>query len=677
MLIISMILIFALDIRRGLPVFIVALSFIGWAEIAQYIRSEFLVLRKAPYIEGARAGGLTGLAIAVRHVLPNVLPQLLVISFLEMGAVMMLLGELGFVGVFIGGGSRLLVGDYMGARDVFTLVEVPEWGAILAEGFRYLRSKPFVVFPPAIAFFLSVLGFNALGEGLRRLIERQSLNTAFLLRKRMLLVIAGLSLATVYIINNTGPAPWFARVAQAFRGESAYGHVSALSTMDGRGAGQEGGAEAAAYIAERFETYGLEPGWKRDSYIYPLATQIVRPVTQPYLALIDVNGRPLQEFRHQLDFGFVTDGHGGGGDVTAPLVFVGFESGAGDHDWESFKGMDLRGRVVLLLQGNAPADFATEALIRGAQGVLWITGDGRDEVRSQIQINVPGELGIGRLLSPTIPIYRVRPEAISALLEKSGFGLPDLLVPEGQFTQAGSNWFVKELNATVKMTLELGEPAEVEIPCVLGYLYGSDFDLSSELIILYATYDGLGADPDGTVYPGANHNGSGVGLLLELAQLWQEQSLDARRSVLFVAWGGGELDFSGAQSFFSDSRNYPRLSTRSLYTQFAPAAIVQLDYVGAGGDELAIHPNSNPILAEALEETVTELGITVTREPEAMPPYDQVVPGTRTAWIYFTWSDPESPPDEDALDRIQPEKLQTIGKALALALTRALRQTNF
>ncbi len=52
MLISSMILIFALDIRRGLPVFIVALAAIGWTEIAQYIRSEFLVLRKMPFIEG-------------------------------------------------------------------------------------------------------------------------------------------------------------------------------------------------------------------------------------------------------------------------------------------------------------------------------------------------------------------------------------------------------------------------------------------------------------------------------------------------------------------------------------------------------------------------------------------------------------------------------------------------
>jgi peptide/nickel transport system permease protein len=232
MLISSMLLIFALDIRRGLPVFIVALAAIGWTEIAQYIRSEFLVLKKKPFIEGARSLGLTGFAISIRHVLPNILPQLFIISFLEMGAVMMLLGELGFVGVYIGGGSRISMEVDLFVHEIFHLPEVPEWGAMLAEGFRFLRAKPFVVFPPAIAFFVSVVGFNTLGEGLRRQIEIASLNTAFLLRRRMILVISILTAATVYILNHTGPAPWFAKVAQAFNGEFRSRHWS-----DGRRAG--------------------------------------------------------------------------------------------------------------------------------------------------------------------------------------------------------------------------------------------------------------------------------------------------------------------------------------------------------------------------------------------------------------------------------------------------------
>jgi len=674
MLISSMVLIYALDIRKGLPVFIVALSLIGWAEIAQYIRSEFLVLRKMPYIEGARSVGLSGLAIAVRHVLPNVLPQLLVISFLEMGAVMMLMGELGFVGVFIGGGSRIGILQDMDPTEVFTLVEVPEWGAMLADGFRYLRSKPFVVFPPATAFFVSVLGFNALGEGLRRLIEKAGLNTGFLLRKRMLLVIAGVSFATVFIINNTGPAPWFARVAQAFNGDFAYEHVKALTEMDGRGIGQDGGARAAAYIAEKFAAYGLEPGGKRDSYIYSLKTQLVQPLSQPYLALMGADGQPLREFRHQIDFGFVIEGHGGGGDVEAPLTFVGFRLGQHEYTWESFKGLDLRDRVIVLLKGNARPDFVTEALIRGARGVLWIAGDGRDDVRSQIQLADPD---IDYLSKPSIPIFHIRPSVASAIVESSGGTMSDLFALSGDVDQSGPGWFTRDLKAVVRMSLTLTEPREVEIPCVLAYKRGSDFDLAGQLVVLFAAYDGLGMDPDGTVFPAANHDASGVGLLLEMARLWQEQDLDVRRSVLFAAWGGGQLDDSGAADFLGDARNFPYLPVQTMYRRFAPAMIFQLDYVGAGDDTLYIHPNSSDNLSRLLAETATEVGISVVSEGGGSPPYDDVVPSRSTQLLYFTWSNPDVVPDEDTIERIEPDKLQMVGEAFALALTRVVRQASY
>ncbi len=676
-LISSMILIYALDIRRGLPVFIVALSVIGWAELAQYIRSEFLVLRKRPFIEGARATGLNGLEMAVRHVLPNVLPQLLVITFLEMGAVMMLLGELGFIGVYIGGGSQIATMADAFAFDEMAAVgvpDVPEWGVILAEGFRWLRSKPFVVMPPAVAFFVSVLGFNTLGEGLRRLIEQSGLSTGFLLRKRMIVVIVAMSLATVFIMNNTGPAPWYTKVADAFNGDFAYEHVRALAEMKGRGVGQPGGEQAAAYIAERFQEYGLEPGWEDDSFIYPMETRLVRPLAQPYLALIGADGQPIQEFRHQLDFGFVIEGHGGGGDAEAPLTFVGFQYEGSRYGWESFKGLDLRDRIVILLQGNAPEGFAAEALIRGAHGILWIAGDGRDDVRSQIQLAYSGG---DYLRQPNLPTFRIRPAVASAILEQAGLTVSDLLVPDGKIVQSGPGWFTKEVNTTVRMSLALGEPQDVEVPCVLGYKIGSDFNLSGQLIVLFASYDGLGVDPDGTVFPAVNHNASSVGLLLELARLWQEQNLDARRSVLFVAWGGGQLDNSRARDFLGNSRNFPRLSTRSLYGDFAPAIIIQPDYTGAGGDALFVHSRSNDRLIRLLEESLTEAGVAVVTEQDNPLPYDDLLVSPRTQWLHFAWSDPSVPPDEDGIEPIDAEKLQTIGEALSLALTKMVRESSY
>ncbi len=667
-LISSMILIYALDIRRGLPVFIVALAAVGWTEIAQYIRSEFLILRKAPYIEGARTVGLNGFAIAVRHVLPNIVPQLLVITFLEMAAVMMLLGELGFVGVYIGGGSRISVETDPFVFEFRTLIEVPEWGAMLADGYRWLRSRPFVIMPPAVAFFVSVLGFNALGEGLRRLVEKNSLNTAFLTRKWMLLVAGALVLATVFILNNTGPAPWFAKVASAFSGDLAYEHVGTLAGMEGRGAGQPGGLRAADYIADRFQAYGLEPSWRGASYVYPLPVRLVRPVAQPRLELVDQDGAVVQSWRHQVDFGFLTDGHGGSGQAESSLTLVGFPGGARGLEWESFKGLDLQGRVVLLREGYAPHDFATEAQIRGAQGVLWVVREGGDAVRSQIRVD-----GRETLLLPQIPTFRIQPMVADALLAGESATLAALLDDRSGADQSGPGWFVRDLGVTVRMSLSLGDPQEVTLPCVLGYKPGSDFDLAGELIVLLASYDGLGIDPDGTVYPAANDNASGVAVLLELARLWNDQNLDARRSVLFVAWGAGWLDGTDDEAFL---RNQTNLRFLPALTPNRPEAVIQLEGVGAGEDALFLHPQSSPRLVELFTETAAQVGVPVVLERDQPLRADDFVT-RKVASVYLGRGGGYAPPDADDLQRVEADKLGSVGEVLALALTQMVRQTRY
>jgi peptide/nickel transport system permease protein len=672
MLISSMFLIYGLDIRRGLPVFIIALSAVGWTEIAQYIRSEFLVLRKMPFIDGARSVGSTGFALAVRHILPNVLPQLLVIACLEMGAVMMLLGELGFIGVYIGGGNRISL-DLSGTDSaiIYTLAETPEWGAILAGGFRFLRTKPFVVFPPAIGFFISVLGFNTLGEGLRRLIEQSGLNTTVLLRKRTLAVIGALSLATVFIINHSGPAPWFAKVAQSFSGEAAFQHVHTLADLDGRRIGQEGGAQAAAYIAEQFEANGLEPGWQHESYFYPFPTNIVHPLEQPSLELIGKDGREIQKFHHQLDFGYLIEGHAGSGSAEAAVVFVGFLPNAGSYTSESFKGMDLRGRIVLALSDNIPPEFAAEALIRGAEGILLVSSTSNPGIRSQIHYPAdPAE----HLRAPTIPIFRIRQEVGRAILDHAATSLNELF-DEGTFGGQGETpWITRDLAIEASMSLTLAEPEEIAIPQVLGFIPGSDFDLADDLVVVFATYDGLGTDADGTTYPGANHNASSVGIMLEIIRLWHEQNLDARRSVLFVAWGGGNTEDFGAKAYLNDAGHYRRLPTRNPSSQLALTSIFLLDNLGAGSDVLEIHPGSSDELARLLQETTAEAGIPMSVSDENVWAYDDLL-SLRMDWIYFQWAGGTVPPTEDILDNIEMEKMQKIGEALSLALTKVVRQT--
>jgi len=125
-LLLAMVLILAMGIRRGFMPFLVALGLIGWGEIMQYVRGEVLAMRPKTFIESAIAIGRGTSGIITKHVLPNLVPTLLSLAALEMGAVLMILGELGFVGVFIGGGAYAeLIID----APPYHYSDVPEWAA--------------------------------------------------------------------------------------------------------------------------------------------------------------------------------------------------------------------------------------------------------------------------------------------------------------------------------------------------------------------------------------------------------------------------------------------------------------------------------------------------------------------------------------------------------------------
>ncbi|MCK5316038.1 MAG: M28 family peptidase [Anaerolineales bacterium] len=490
----------------------------------------------------------------------------------------------------------------------------------------------------------------------------------------MLLVVGGLSFATLFIINNTGPAPWFEKVAKAFDGDSAYRFTQDLASMDGRGSGQPGAEQAAAYITQKFQKYGIFPGWSHSSYTYPLETRLVRPISQPEMIVLDADGNSTIELRHQLDFGFMTEGHAGSGMAESPLTFVGFTNKPGDYTWETFQGLDLRDRIVILLEGNAPREFITEALIRGARGAIWVTGDGSKNIYSQYQLlNTKGT----SLVKPTIPVFRIRPEISQDIFEVAGIRLSNLLNEDIDPSQSGPGWFTKDMNINVHMSLELEKPQSIEIPCIMGYLPGSDYLLANEMVVILANYDGLGVDPDGTVFHGANHNASSISVMLELARLWQEQELDPRRTVLFIAWGGGQFENPGIEEFLADSGSFRYLPATSSSRRRQPYTIFQLDYTGAGADTLNIHPNSNQHLAALLERTGSEVGIKVANQANDLIPNDEVIKVNNAASVHLSWLNGKIPPDEDQFEYIQTDKLQVIGETISLALTKIVRENSY
>jgi len=674
MLLIAIILILALDIRRGLPVFIIALCTVGWGEIAQYIRAEFIRIKEEPFLDSGRVIGLFPLELAIRHVLPNVLPALIIITLLEMGAVLMILGELGFVGVYVGGGISIQVDDFTQKQ----YLSVPEWGAMMAGSRAWARSRPWMILFPAIAFFVSVTGFNLLGEGLRRLIDRGVFNTAVLLSWRVLVAAALITGASVYVTLTLGPAPSYQNLAQQVSEADLMRHVEFLSAarMNGRGVGSPEAYRAAEYIADELESYGISAppgGWLQEVNV-----TLARLAKPPEMALVDDSGQPLITFTRLADYSESIERHGGSGQAQAPVTLILFPPSrdSSQHPPEevyaSFKGLDLRGRIAMVISGNVPNGFDTEALIRGAQGVLLVSADVTP--RNQVFGKKPGFY----LEHPTLPVFRITPATADAILAGDGLDVETIREEIAGLDETESSWTARELKARVRMHLQLEPPERITLYNVLGLLSGADASLADELVIVSCHYDGLGRALDGTLYPGANGNASGVAAMLEVARLWQEQEFQPRRSVLFAAWAGGELPYSGAH-YFRDKRG-------GFISHYDIAAVIHLDRLGsAAGEELVVRQmGRRDNLFNLLVSSAARLDADVAQGLVLRHHYQRVFSGEygdqfggRYGTLIATWGDPKPALADDTLDNINPQHLSRAAQVVNLTLITAAHEPRY
>lgn len=139
-------------IGPGALIAMLAISIIYLPIIARVVRSSVIVVRELPYVDGARARGASELSIMVRHVLPNSLGPALVQGTVLMGFAIQIEAALSFLG--------------LGAQP-----PTPSLGIMLSDGRDVLTLAPWVEIFPGIALALVILGFNLVGDGLRRRLD--------------------------------------------------------------------------------------------------------------------------------------------------------------------------------------------------------------------------------------------------------------------------------------------------------------------------------------------------------------------------------------------------------------------------------------------------------------------------------------------------------------------------
>lgn len=119
-----------------------------WASYARVVRADVLSLREQEFVAAARAIGATDQRVMWRHLVPNVVSPVIVLSTLSVGNIIILEAALSFLG--------------LGVRP-----PTPDWGGMLADGRGYITIYPQIVVAPGVMIAVTVLAFNLLGDGLR------------------------------------------------------------------------------------------------------------------------------------------------------------------------------------------------------------------------------------------------------------------------------------------------------------------------------------------------------------------------------------------------------------------------------------------------------------------------------------------------------------------------------
>jgi hypothetical protein len=277
-----------------------------------------------------------------------------------------------------------------------------------------------------------------------------------------------------------------------------------------------------------------------------------------------------------------------------------------------------------------------------------------------------------------VPAMVITPQVAEQILATAGSSIADL---NGRAVNLGVNQVsLTGAGATVKMVVDPSRYEDATIDKyinVLGVIPGEGHFMGtdSQVILVSAYYDGLGIGPDGTFYPGANDNASGVATLLELARLMNASVYKPEKTVIFAAWAGGER---GEGLSVVNVMN-ARAGAESLTVE----AVVELSGVGFGsGKAIALGDDSSYRLVKLFQAAAGKYNDPTTTRGRS-PHYGlDASPGfgdrrALTLSIHWDGSDDLAHTPRDVPELIDPQKLTSVGRTTLLTLLVLCRETDY
>ncbi|MDP9281725.1 MAG: M28 family peptidase [Chloroflexota bacterium] len=569
----AMLWIFAFDIRSGVSAFAAALAITGWWGFGRATRSAVVALRGRPFLEAARSLGLSEFAVFARHVLPNLLPMLAVAAALEASAILLVLGELGFLGIVVGGGQNVstdVTGRSGGTEFIFATTE---WGAILAQGKFEIYRAQWIALVPATAFASAILGFNLMGHGLRTFFERAPVALGKLLSLRTGFAVVAIFVAFRLASPYVGPAGSYVPIAREFDAAKARAHVDWLAdpARAGRYTGSAGYNESARYVADQFKSIGLEPIGTDGTYFQNWGTNIVKLNSMP---VFERTGDDPRIYKPRADFSERVGGRAGSGTAEGNVVYVG--GGIRTQDYSDYQGTHPEGNIVLIA-GPTQGDPIDAAIRSGAKAVIFVAAPELGIIRPSYSAFFEKDM---------IPVITVTEAVADELIAPSGKRIADLRSAleerrrradqRPSLVRSAPTPLSFDTPTRVRIQVSLRPPEPIRTMNVVGMLRGSDPERAKKFVVIGGHLDGVGTDPDGTVYPAANDNASGPAVTIEVARVLAANKAMLKNSVIFVAFAGEEEGLIGSDAFLANAVTQP-------YRAENIVAFINLDMDGCCG----------------------------------------------------------------------------------------------
>jgi Zn-dependent M28 family amino/carboxypeptidase len=335
--------------------------------------------------------------------------------------------------------------------------------------------------------------------------------------------------------------------------------------LEGRGTGQKGGDMAADWIAAQFKSYGLLPAGDHGTYFqnvgfYGLTTN----PAQTHVTFVSKSGTEIA-LKFADDFVATDHTHSEKSEIDAPIVFVGYGINAPEYNWDDYKGVDLKGKALLMLVNEPPSDDPNffkgraltyygrwtykyeEAARRGAVAVILVH---KTEMASYpwevVRNSWGGETSI--LQDEAGPKLKsagwIQLDVANKLAKAAGMDLTQMLNDANQ-----RSFKPVELGVRLKETIAT-KVRRFASRNVVGKVAGSDPKLKTQAVIYTAHYDHLGIHPDepgDNIYNGAADNATGCGILLEMARAYAGAAQKPARTLLFAAVTAEEQGLLGSK----------------------------------------------------------------------------------------------------------------------------------